>query len=104
MRSQDDHSKEKLPLRLNEEEKKDFFAVVDDFFSCFHLHEVEEMLWDWLMVAITSDNDTYDSGTERSNLIFFWQKLEGIVQATHVIQQKKTQKKKKKKNKTTKKS
>jgi|GEM_PF-515173 hypothetical protein len=74
---------ENRPLRLSEEEKKNLYGVLEDFFSNFHLKDVREMLWDWLVAALSSENGAYESGHSRSNLIFVYEKLELLIEAAH---------------------
>jgi hypothetical protein len=76
------------PIRLNEEEKKDLYLVLDDFFSCFHLQDAREMLYDWLVAALSSECGTYSTGYARSNLIFVYEKIELLIEAAHGLQRK----------------
>jgi hypothetical protein len=51
------------------EEMNDHYSVLEDFLSCFHLQDIQEMLWEWLVAALSSDSGAYGSGRDRSNLI-----------------------------------
>jgi hypothetical protein len=71
------------PIRLSDEEKKDLYSVLEDFFSCFHLQDARETMYDWLVAALSSDCGTYNTGFARSNLIFVYEKLELLIEAAH---------------------
>jgi hypothetical protein len=84
MRSINRHPEwENRPLRLSEEERKDLYGVLDDFFSSFHLQDARELLWDWLVAALSSESGAYESGYARSNLIFVYEKLELLIEAAY---------------------
>jgi hypothetical protein len=85
---------ENQPLRLTEEEKQDPYIVLEDFFSNFHLQDMREMLWDWLVAAMSAESSAYNTGYARSNLVFVYEKLELMIEATYGIykRRKKTQK------------
>lgn len=74
---------ENQPIRLTDEERKDLYGVLDDFFSSFHLQDVREVLWDWLVAALSSESGAYSTGYARSNLIFVYEKLELLIEASH---------------------
>jgi hypothetical protein len=78
--------------RLNNEEKLHPQAVLSNFCDNYHLHEVKQILWDWLVTAMGKPHSTYDEGKERSNLLFFYENIETLVEAVYTIntQQEKT--------------
>ena len=93
--------KKKVESRINEistlrflskEEQQDPIAVLHVFFDCYHVKDLHEVLWDWLLAALSTDSGIYDRGRERSNLIFLYQKLETLVEAAYLLhfKQKKT--------------
>lgn len=73
------------PIRLTDEEKQNPHLVLDDFFSCFHLHESREILWDWLVAALSSESGAFGTGYARSNLFFVYENMERLIEATHAI-------------------
>lgn len=77
------HHWENRPLRLSEEERRNPYGVLEDFFSNFHLQDVREMLWEWLVAALSSESGNYESGHARSNLIYVYEKLELLIEAAH---------------------
>lgn len=73
------------PVCLAEQEGQNPHMVLADFFSCFHLQDIHEMLWDWLIAALSSESGAYSSGHARSNLIFVYEKVMLLMQAADVI-------------------
>lgn len=87
-------------LRLTREQQQEPGAVLTYFFECYHLKDLRELLWDWLLTALSSDNVTYAKGRERSNLIFLYEKLESLVEAAYLMHQYQPPKKGKRKKKS----
>jgi len=87
---------ENRPMRLNEEETKDPYSVVEDFFSFFHLQDVREVLWDWLVAALSSESGAYNTGYARSNLFFVYEKFELLIEAVHGLHRKRRKRLKRK--------
>jgi hypothetical protein len=85
---------ENQPLRLTEEEKQNPYAVLEDFYSFFHLQDIREMLWDWLVAAMSTDSGQYSTGYARSNLIFTYEKLELLLEATYTINRRRRKRRK----------
>ena len=71
-------------LRLDPEQQQDPTAVIRYFFECYHLKDLRELLWDWLLTALSSDNGTYSRGTDRSNLIFLYENIEKLAEAVYL--------------------
>jgi len=81
-------NKKKKPdqlLRLSEDERRQPLHVLNEFFDCYHLNDLREVLWDWLLAALGTDNGTYDRGKDRSNLIFLYQQIELLFEASYLI-------------------
>lgn len=73
--------------------------ILREFCKDYHLHEVKEMLWEWLTTALSKQHTIYDVGKERSNLIFFYEKISVLVEAVYQLQPaKKTTRNQKTKN------
>jgi hypothetical protein len=79
---------ENMPIRLTDEERQNLYGVLDDFFSCFHLQDIREMMWEWLVAALSTESGAYSSGFARSNLIFVYEKLEAMIEAAHGLHRK----------------
>ncbi|OQP44129.1 hypothetical protein A4H97_33705 [Niastella yeongjuensis] len=78
----------KEPLRLTKKEKRNPHIVLEDFFDCFHLQDVREILWRWLVAVISSPQSISFEPLERSNHIYFYEKVEGIIEAAYVMKRK----------------
>src|SRR6266852_2019278 len=75
-------------LKLNEEERNNPLMVIDGFFGDYHLQEVREEIQQLQQVALFTDNDTYNNARERSNLVFFCEKLEILAEAAYLLKEK----------------
>jgi hypothetical protein len=73
------------PLRLTSEQTQKPETVLDDFFQCYHLHEVREILWQWLTEAVSSPNSHSGDHHERNNYMFFYEKMETLVEAAWIM-------------------
>jgi hypothetical protein len=73
------------PLRLNEEETNKPVLVLDEFFQCYHLNEVRQTLWQWLVAALSSPGSVADDPHERNNHLYFYEKIESLVEANWVM-------------------
>jgi hypothetical protein len=74
------------PLRLTREQKHDPFLVIDDFFECYHLNEVREILWRWMEEVVCSPHSISSDPLERSNHIYFYEKIEELVEAAFMLE------------------
>jgi hypothetical protein len=86
-------------FRLTKEQAQEPATVLNYFFECYHLKDLRELLWDWLLTALSSDNGTYAKGRERSNLIFLFENLESLAEAAYLLQKQPGKKYKAKKKK-----
>jgi len=73
------------PLRLTDEERKNPFLVLIDFFECFHLNDTREQLWKWLIEVVSSPNSISSEPLERSNHFYLYEKVEALLEACYVI-------------------
>jgi len=76
------------PLRLSDQQKQDPGLVIDDFFECYHLNEVREILWNWLVEVICSPHGISSNPLDRSNHIYFYEKIELLIEAAYSIKEK----------------
>ncbi|WP_207515966.1 hypothetical protein [Longitalea luteola] len=76
------------PIRLIEKEKRDPLLVLDDFFECYHLRDVREKLWEWVSEVVTSPNEIASEPLERSSNLYFYEKVEGLIEAAHILRRK----------------
>jgi hypothetical protein len=75
----------KEPLRLTTEQKANPLIAFDDFFECYHLHEVREILWNWTVEVLSSPHGISSDHQERNNHIYFYEKIETLVEAAFVL-------------------
>lgn len=78
--------------KLTREEAENPQTVLDEFFDYAHLPEVRDMLWLWLKTTVNGDFSDGLDGRERSSILFFYEKVEKLIEATHLLymQQKKS--------------
>jgi hypothetical protein len=76
------------PLRLTKEQKRDPLLVLDDFFKCYHLNEVRQTLWEWLTDIVSSDRSIAIEPLDRNNHMYFYEKVEEIIEAAYVMRAK----------------
>lgn len=73
------------PLRLTEEQKQNPQLVLDDFFQCYHLNDIREILWEWLTEVISSPHSISNEGQNRNNHFYFYEKIEELIEAAFVM-------------------
>lgn len=73
------------PLRLTQEETANPASALDDFFQSYHLSDVRPILWQWLTEILSSPRDSANDPHERNNHIFFYEKIESLVEAAWVM-------------------
>jgi hypothetical protein len=73
------------PLRLNQKETNKPVLVLDEFFQCYHLNEVRQLLWQWLVAVLSSPGSVADNPHERNNHLYFYEKIESLVEANWVM-------------------
>lgn len=70
--------------RLTKEQKENPLSVLDNFFDTYHLHDLREVLWEWLTAGLTSDR-AFSSARDRSNLIFLYEHVESLAEAAYLL-------------------
>jgi len=73
--------------RLSEEEKENPLQVLHNFCDAYHLQEVRNILWEWLVTALGKTHSIYDEAKERSNLTFFYENIEELIEAVYLLHQ-----------------
>ncbi|HEX6432140.1 MAG TPA: hypothetical protein VF008_30825 [Niastella sp.] len=73
------------PLRLNEEQTNNPKLILDDFFECYHLNDVREIMWQWLTAVISCPCSNPNDHHERSNNMYFYEQMESLVEAAWII-------------------
>lgn len=73
------------PLRLTEEEIKDPLLVIKEFFQCYHLNDTRDVLWSWTVEVLTSSGSISSDPLERGNHLYFYEKLEALIEACYIL-------------------
>jgi hypothetical protein len=73
--------------RLSKEKRENPAQVLHEFCDSYHLHEVRKTLWDWLVTALGKTHSIYDDAKERSNLFFFYENVEELMEAVYLLHQ-----------------
>lgn len=73
------------PLRLTEEEMKDPLLVLKEFFECYHLNDTRDILWKWTAEVLSSSGSISSEALERSNHLYFYEKIESLIEACYMI-------------------
>lgn len=61
-------------------------AVVSDFCDTYRLHEANEIMWEWVATALSKSPSIYDTGRERSNLLFFYERMKALLEAVYAME------------------
>jgi hypothetical protein len=73
------------PRKLSREEMENPMQVVHEFFSYGHLPEIRDQLWDLLKTTVTGNYCKMLTRRERSDLVYFYERLEKLIEAVHVL-------------------
>ena len=75
---------EMKPRKLTPEEIEHPEKVLEDFFQFVHLPEVRRYMWEGMKTLVT---ETYShlKCREKSNLIYFYEQLEKVIEVVHVM-------------------
>ena len=73
------------PLRLDEAQTQYPESALDEFFEWYHLPDTRPILWQWLTVVLCSPRYSNNDPHARNNDIFFYEKLESLVEAAWVM-------------------
>jgi hypothetical protein len=73
------------PLRLTKEQMQNPMLILHDFFQCYHLNETRQILWEWFTEVVSSSRSISIEGADRNDHVFFYEKVEEIIEAAFVI-------------------
>ena len=73
---------------LTEKEIKDPYQVIDELFDFADLPDARELLWDWLKTTVTGNYHKQLTTTERSLIITMYEKIERLIEAVYILQEK----------------
>jgi hypothetical protein len=93
MRALDHHEAwEMKPRKLSVEEIENPEKVIEEFFQYAHLPQVRWYFWEGMKTLITGTFSNLRS-RDRSNLIYFYEQIEKLIEVVHVIHEKNMNKK-----------
>lgn len=73
---------------LSEEEITDPYLVIHEIFDFADLADIRELLWDWLKTTVTGDYHKQLTATERSTILTMYEKMEKLIEAAYLLQEK----------------
>jgi hypothetical protein len=73
-----------MPRNLSKEEIQNPYGVIYAFFDYANLPRIRQMLWEWLKITINENWHTL-SNEQRADALYFYEKLEKLVEAAHLI-------------------
>ena len=89
------NSKTRKPFyQLNQSEIEDPYQVIDELFDFAHLPELKDLLWDWLKSTVTGSYPKSLGYAERLDILTIYEKMEKLLEATHILYEKKRSKNK----------
>jgi hypothetical protein len=73
------------PRKLSSEEVADPQMVIASFFDYASLPQVRDKMWLWLEATVSGTYSKELSSRERSNIMLFYQHVERLIEAAHVM-------------------
>jgi hypothetical protein len=58
--------------------------VLESFFDYYELEKAQKDLQNLVQIGLTTDNDTYDTGSKRNNLLHLQQYLLKLMEAAYI--------------------
>jgi hypothetical protein len=75
---------DRSPHGLTSEERENPFQVIDDLFSYSHLPDLRVSHWELIHATVTG-NFCKMSRRERSDMLYYWTKLQKVIEAVSII-------------------
>ncbi len=77
---------ELYPRKLSEEEINDPYLVIRQFFDYTSLPDIRENLWEWLKITVSGTfNTELFKKYQRYDMIYFYEHIEKLIEAAHLI-------------------
>ncbi len=74
------------PRSLTNEEQGDPSVVLEELFDFAHLPEWRLLLWDWLKITVSGSYNTESiTSSERASILFVYEKLQELMEASHLM-------------------
>jgi hypothetical protein len=74
-----------LPVGNKEQEIRNTFSAIENFFICIHLHEAKEMLNEVKQQLLNKNYPNLPGSVSYDNTIYFFEKLEELLGAVHLL-------------------
>lgn len=74
-------------MRLEEKERREPLAVLEQFFSDYRLHECRHILWTMVEACLTTDHSDFSEPEERADLLLRYNDLERLLEASYLLLQ-----------------
>lgn len=87
-------------LKLTDEEIEDPYLAIEDFFLFAHLPELRLMMWEWFKTTVTGTFPRDLERRERKEIAHLYEYLEKLIEATHLLNQRRLINKYKRTNKS----
>jgi hypothetical protein len=86
-------ARETCPRKLSKKEAANPHSVIEEFFEYATLPQAKDKLWAWLETTVTGSFNKELNCRERCNMVFFYQRMEKLMEAAHIIHMHKKDKK-----------
>jgi hypothetical protein len=73
------------PQKLTSIEIENPIMVIHSFFDFGHIPEIRMLMWDLLKTTVTGNYNRTLSRRERSDMVYFYERLEKLVEAAHLV-------------------
>ncbi len=70
---------------LTKEEVNDPTIVLNERFDFAHLPEWRNLLWEWLKLTVSGTYNTASAESERGNILFVYEKLQRLIEVSHIL-------------------
>jgi hypothetical protein len=80
---------ELTPRHLTPDEMQDPTQVFNELFQLGHLPQIRQDLWELFKASVTGNHFKTLSHRERSNMVLFYERLQKVIEAVHIVYQKK---------------
>ena len=73
------------PRKLSKEEIENPQQIIHHFFDYAYLPQVRELFWELIKTTVTGNFNHSLTDGERSNIFYFLEQLEKLIEAAHLI-------------------
>ena len=73
------------PIRLSKAEQENPLQVLSEFTCDYDLRDIRQHLWQLVVLALTSPDEAFDEPGARTDLMYFYERTEQLIEAAFVI-------------------